>query len=173
MKSPSRASTPWNETSRAWSPNSQVTNRDRLGLRDLESAAKVYHTLYDSFLQRYMEAIQQQSFPITEARVISAAAPPQHKSSPLTLKVLGIAGAIGLVLSFGTALLREAIDRVFRTARQVETNLHARCLAVLPLLVASKSSKAKHSIAVRAGQPQTDWRRWSVPSALRPWRRSA
>jgi len=30
---------------------SQVTNRDRLGLRDLESTAKVYHTLYDNFLQ--------------------------------------------------------------------------------------------------------------------------
>ena len=71
--------------------NSQVTNRDKLGLRDLESTAKVYHTLYDSFLQRYMEAIQQQSFPITEARVISLAAAPQHKSGPLTFVVLGIA----------------------------------------------------------------------------------
>ena len=41
----------------------QLTNRDRLGLAELESSAKVYHTLYDTFLQRYMEAIQQQSFP--------------------------------------------------------------------------------------------------------------
>lgn len=128
---------------------SQVTNRDRLGLRDLESSAKVYHTLYDSFLQRYMEAIQQQSFPITEARVISAAAAPDHKSSPLTLIVLGIACAIGLVLSFGIAALREAVDRVFRTARQVETSLNANCLAVLPLLVDPKSAKGKTSIASR------------------------
>ncbi len=71
--------------------NSQVINRDRLGLRDLESTAQVYHTLYNSFLQRYMEAIQQQSFPITEARVISAAAPPEHKSGPRTLPILAIA----------------------------------------------------------------------------------
>jgi succinoglycan biosynthesis transport protein ExoP len=127
--------------------NSQVTNRDRLGLRDLESTAQVYHTLYDSFLQRYMEAIQQQSFPITEARLISPAAPPQSKSSPLTFVVLGIAGAIGLVLSFGAAFLREAVDRVFRTARQVETNLHVRCLAVLPRLVSSRPSTRKHSVA--------------------------
>src|ERR1700730_5446104 len=93
--------------------NSQVINRDRLGLRDLESTAQVYHTLYDNCLQRYMEAIQQQSFPITEARVISPAAAPQHKSGPLTFAVLGIAGAIGLVLSFAAAFLREAVDRVF------------------------------------------------------------
>jgi succinoglycan biosynthesis transport protein ExoP len=98
-----------------------------------------------------MEAIQQQSFPITEARVISPAAPPEHKSSPLTLTVLGIAAAIGLVLSFAMAMLRDAVDRVFRTVRQVETNLHVRCLAVLPLLVASESSNANHLRAPHAG----------------------
>ncbi|WP_213769882.1 polysaccharide biosynthesis tyrosine autokinase [Bradyrhizobium sp. dw_78] len=114
--------------------NSQVINRDRLGLRDLESTAQVYQKLYDSFLQRYMEAIQQQSFPITEARVISAAAPPDHKSGPRTLPALAIAGFIGLLLSFAAAVLREAIDQVFRTARQVETALQVNCLAVLPRL---------------------------------------
>src|SRR5579871_4744530 len=36
--------------------SSQLTNRDRLGLTDLESTAKVYHSIYDNFLQRYMEA---------------------------------------------------------------------------------------------------------------------
>ena len=121
--------------------NSQVINRDRLGLRDLESTAQVYHTLYDSFLTKYMEAIQQQSFPITEARVISPAAAPERKSGPLASVVLGIAGIIGIVLSFGAAVLREAVDRVFRSKRQVEDNLNAHCLAVLPLLGPTKRSK--------------------------------
>lgn len=114
--------------------NSQMVKRDRLGLADLESTAKVYHTIYDNFLQRYMEAIQQQSFPITEARVISPAAPSQHKSGPLTIRVLGLAAVIGILLSFGIAVLREAVDRVFRTARQIETTLQVSCLAVLPNL---------------------------------------
>jgi succinoglycan biosynthesis transport protein ExoP len=113
---------------------SQATNRDRLGLRDLESQAQVYHTIYDSFLQRYMEAIQQESFPITESRVISAAAPPSRKSSPETFLVLAMAGALGLMLGFGVAILREAVDRVFRTTRQVEQQLQTNCLAVLPAL---------------------------------------
>ena len=117
----------------------QLTNRDRLGLIDLESTAKVYHTIYDNFLQRYMEAIQQQSFPITEARVISAAAPPDAKSSPRTFLVLGIAALLGLIISFGAAVFREAIDRVFRTTRQVEETLRTNCLAVLPLLKSSAS----------------------------------
>lgn len=117
--------------------NSQIINRDRLGLTDLESSAKVYHTLYDSFLQRYMEAIQQESFPITEARVISAAAAPESKSGPLTSLVLAISALIGIVLSFGVAALREAIDGVFRTASQVEGVFQVKCIAVLPRLGSS------------------------------------
>ncbi len=128
--------------------NSQGINRDRLGLRDLESSAQVYHTLYDNFLQRYMEAIQQQSFPITEARVISPAAAPQHKSGPRASVVLAVAGFIGLLLSFGAAFMREIVDRVFRTARQIETNLNAHCLAVLPLLVDPKSKKGKSAMGI-------------------------
>lgn len=114
--------------------DAQNTNRDRLGLRDLESTAQVYHTIYDNFLQRYMEAIQQQSFPITEARVISTAAKPSHKSSPVPLAVLGIAAALGLILSLAVALIRDATDSVFRTTRQVETLLGVNCISVLPML---------------------------------------
>lgn len=112
----------------------QLTNRDRLGLAELESSAKIYHTLYDNFLQRYMEAIQQQSFPITDARVISPAVAPSHKSKPVPSLVLAIAITMGLIASFGTAALREAIDRVFRTRGQVERELGVRCLCAIPLV---------------------------------------
>jgi polysaccharide biosynthesis transport protein len=112
----------------------QVTNRDRLGLTELESSAKVYHAIYDNFLQRYMEAIQQESFPITDARVISSAAPPSRKSKPVGSLVLAIAVTMGLITSVGIATLREAIDGVFRTARQAEQALRVKCLSVIPLL---------------------------------------
>ncbi|MBR0703714.1 polysaccharide biosynthesis tyrosine autokinase [Bradyrhizobium diazoefficiens] len=134
--------------------DTQSTNRDRLGLRDLESTAQVYHNIYDNFLQRYMEALQQQSFPITEARVISAAAPPTHKSSPVPAMVMSVAGTIGLLLSFAVAALREATDKVFRTARQVENTLDLNCLAVLPLLVeveTIKSFEARQGHLMREG----------------------
>lgn len=110
----------------------QLTNRDRLGLAELESSAKIYHTIYNSFLQRYMEAIQQQSFPITDARVISSAVPPTQKSKPVPSLVLAIAGMLGVIASLGIAGLREAVDGVFRTGRQVEQTLRVKCLAVIP-----------------------------------------
>jgi succinoglycan biosynthesis transport protein ExoP len=131
--------------------DSQSTNRDRLGLRDLESTAQVYHTIYDNFLQRYMEAIQQQSFPITEARVISTAAKPSQKSSPVAVAVLGIAGALGMILSFGVALIRDATDSVFRTTRQVETFLGFNCISVLPMLRTNTSQEAASRLGAVSG----------------------
>ncbi len=110
----------------------QVTNRDRLGLAELESSAKIYHAIYNSFLQRYMEAIQQQSFPITDARVISSAAAPTRKSKPITSLVLAIAATMGIIASVGVASLREATDGVFRTGQQAEQVLRAKCLSVIP-----------------------------------------
>ena len=120
---------------------SQSTNRDRLGLSELESAAHAYHSVYDNFLQRYMEAIQQESFPISETRVISRAAVPTGKSSPRRTLVLAIAGALGLVFGFGIGAIREALDRVFRTTHQVEDVLKTHCLAVLPLLTEAQPDK--------------------------------
>ena len=75
---------------------SQVTSQAQVSLRDLESNAQTYRALYDNFLQRYMETVQQQSFPVTEARVITAATRPLLKSSPKTLLVLGLATLVGL-----------------------------------------------------------------------------
>ena len=112
----------------------QLNNRERLGLDELESRARAYHSIHDNFLQRYMEISQQQSLPITEARVITSATAPSGSSSPNTTRILAIAGALGLMLSFAAAALRESLDRVFRTSRQVEQVLGTNCLAVLPLV---------------------------------------
>jgi polysaccharide biosynthesis transport protein len=112
----------------------QLTNRERLGLDELESKAKVYHAAHDSFLQQFMEITQQQSLPITEARIISAATAPGGASSPKTSRIFFLASALGLMLSFAAAYLRETIDNVFRTGKQVEQVLRTNCLTVLPIL---------------------------------------
>lgn len=93
----------------------QLTSQAQIQLRELESNAQTYRSMYDIFLQRYMEAAQQQSFPITEARLISSAAPPLHKSHPKTLTILAVALAFGLVLGLGTAYGRELISASSRT----------------------------------------------------------
>ena len=116
----------------------QATDADTVVLRELQSTAQTYKSLYDNFLQRYMESVQQQSFPITEARLISAATPPLQKSSPKTFLVLAIAGLGGLVIGFGIGILRDLSERVFRTSEQIEGLLRTNCVALVPLLTGNE-----------------------------------
>ena len=101
---------------------SQATDEKSVTLRELQSTAQTYKSLYDNFLTRYMEAVQQQSFPITEARLISTATRPLFKSHPRTRFILMVAGLGGMMLGFGIGVLRDLSDRVFRTSRQVESS---------------------------------------------------
>jgi polysaccharide biosynthesis transport protein len=129
---------------------SRTTNSAELTMRELETSAKGYRSLYESFLQRYMGSVQQESFPISEARVISPASPPQSKSKPKTglILALGILGGIAL----GTALgfLRDIMDRVFRTSAQIEATLHLPCLSLVPLLKDIEQKKPSPGAAVQA-----------------------
>jgi succinoglycan biosynthesis transport protein ExoP len=120
---------------------SQLTNQAQVQLRELESNAQSYQAMYDNFLQRYMESVQQQSFPITEARVISAATTPLKKSAPKTIVVLAASLIGGFVLSFGVAIARELVDRVFRTTSRVEEALGATCVGIVPAIGAATSER--------------------------------
>ncbi len=88
-------------------------------LRELERNAQADQNLYESFLDRYKSALQQQSFPITDARVLTEASPSPGKSSPKTVITLALSGIAGLGLGLLLALGREFADRTFRTQRQI------------------------------------------------------
>ena len=111
---------------------SQVASQAQVALRELESNAQTYRALYDNFLQRYMEYVQQQSFPITDARVISAATRPLFKSHPRSTLVLGLAAIVGLAFGIAAGAWRDLADRVFRTAKQIEFLLQTDCIALIP-----------------------------------------
>ncbi|MBR0829868.1 polysaccharide biosynthesis tyrosine autokinase [Bradyrhizobium manausense] len=143
---------------------SQLTNQAQVQLRELESNAQSYQAMYDNFLQRYMESVQQQSFPITEARLISMASRPLIRSYPKSIIVLGAALFAGLVLAFGIAFLREFFDQVFRTTDQVEEVLQTNCLAILPKIVAGEG--AKPSWLGKTGRSETGTRKSDPQSGL-------
>jgi succinoglycan biosynthesis transport protein ExoP len=114
--------------------DSRIAGHAQVQLTELESNASTAKSMYENFLQRYMEAIQEESFPISEARLITPAAPPSTRSHPSTLIVLSVTGVGGMMAAFGFAALREASDRVFRTGAQVEDVLQVNCIAMLPVL---------------------------------------
>ena len=146
---------------------SQVTNEAQVALRELESNAQTYRALYDNFLQRYMESVQQQSFPITEARVISAATRPLLKSSPKTMLLLTFATMIGLGFGAVVAAWRDFADRVFRTANQVNTLLQAECIALVPTLK-DEAEKADITEQELRGKPTDKGRELQIAEIAQP-----
>ena len=123
---------------------SRSTSQAQVTLSGLESAAIASRKLYDSFLQQYMGSTQQATFPITEARVISAASPPAQKSKPKTPLVLALSLFGGIGLGIGLGMLRDLMDRVFRTAKQLEEELQVPCVALVPLVKHGETTQPWH-----------------------------
>jgi succinoglycan biosynthesis transport protein ExoP len=118
---------------------STATNQAQITLFTLDTAAKGYRRLYDNFLQRHTESVQQQTFPITEARQISAAS--AIKTAPKTVQVWMVTIIAGGLIGAGLGALREIMDRRFRTREQVQSVLATECLALVPLLATSRPKR--------------------------------
>ena len=112
--------------------NQATSNETMVQLRELERESEAYKTLYQSFLQRYQDSLQRQSFPTSEARVISAAFRPERPSSPKVPLILGGSTVLGLLVGVGLAMLRETRDRVFRSGQQVRDELGLPLIGLLP-----------------------------------------
>jgi succinoglycan biosynthesis transport protein ExoP len=108
------------------------TNQAQVSLFSLSAAAQSYRKIYDTFLQRHTESIQQQTFPISDARSVSPAS--VRKTSPKTLQVWIVTILGGGMLGVGAGAFREIMDRGFRTREQVRSVLETECLALIPLL---------------------------------------
>lgn len=124
-------------------------NRAQGALQQLESVAHNNRLLYDSFIQRSNESLQAETFPLSDARVISPALPPQQKSRPKSILALLFGAIGGLALGVGIGLLRDLLDATFRTGKQVETALRLPCIALVPRL----TRRAASANPARAARP--------------------
>jgi polysaccharide biosynthesis transport protein len=111
---------------------SASTRQSQVRLRELETAANTYRGIYETFLSRFTQSVQQQSFPSTEARVVTVAAAPRAPSSPKVGLTLALASLSGLALGIMAAFTREQMNRQIHTRAQLEKLLGISCLAVLP-----------------------------------------
>jgi hypothetical protein len=97
----------------AATPSSQSTARTKGELRELEAAAEAATRTYDNFLRmlRYMDAMQQQSPPVFEARLLTEVSRPFTASSPKAGMVLGMSIFGGVLLGIAIGMLRDLSDR--------------------------------------------------------------
>lgn len=136
---------------------SRAAQKAEVTLHSLESSAQTDRALYDNFLQRYMESVQQQSSPLTESRLITHARPPSAKIWPRPLLIMGLALLGGSIFAAIVGMFRELSDRVFRTTLQVSEHLQSDCIAVIPLVTGATGpvlafQKAKPAASVVAAE---------------------
>ncbi len=117
-------------------------NQSLVQLRELESQAETYRAQYQTYQQRYQDAVQQQSFPVTEARVITAASPPTVPSYPQPFRIQVMSLVLGSLVGAAIGALREHRDRVFRTASQVRDELGLAFLGMLQAVDRLPGNKA-------------------------------
>ncbi len=101
-------------------------------LKQLEREAQSNRTLYESFLTRFKELREQQDIQRADARILAYALPSGAPSSPNYKVNLMMAFAIGCLLGMAGAVAAEKLDRVFRSASQVEEATGVGVLGMVP-----------------------------------------
>lgn len=107
-------------------------------MEELDSTAQTYRRIYESYLLAYTESVQKQSYPVSNARVITQATTPDTKSYPRTNLILLFGGVMGALAGIGIAFARSQLDLSIVNARQTRDELGIECLAMVPSLVDHK-----------------------------------
>jgi succinoglycan biosynthesis transport protein ExoP len=100
--------------------------------KQLEREAQSNRTLYESFLSRFKELREQQDIQRADARILAYAQPSGAPSSPNYKTGLMAAFVIGCLLGMAGAVAAEKLDRVFRSAAQVEEATGVGVLGMVP-----------------------------------------
>ena len=148
--------------------NAGLISQEQVRLNELQQRSDALRSLYNSYLLRYEESVQRQSFPIPSIRIVTDALLPDQPSSPKTMVILAAAiiagGFIGVVLS----AINELRERGFRVGSQVRRHLGLRFLGYVPKLQlagGSTTADKRKTIRtlVRGASGQRIGRRWGGP----------
>lgn len=123
-----------NESVTAAELRSVDASKTQVQLRELERSAETYKKLHETFLQRYHQTVQEQSFPMTGARVIEPAEVPTAPAFPNKPLIVALYTFLGVAVGGALGGLREIRDRFFRTGDQVRKVLRVDFLGSLPVL---------------------------------------
>ncbi|MSP74790.1 MAG: hypothetical protein EXR12_01505 [Rhodospirillaceae bacterium] len=110
--------------------------------KQLEREATSNRALYESFLNRFKELSEQKDIQRADARILAYARPSGAPSSPNFKSGLMGAFVIGCLLGMAGAIAAEKLDRVFRSAAQIEEATGVSVLAMVPEVKGSTATRS-------------------------------
>lgn len=127
-------------------------NKAMVPARELEATAETYKALYEAFLRRSAELLQQQSFPGTQVRILSPATMPTSPSGPKAPLIILGAVAFGTILGLGAGFTRERMANALRTQSDVRAYLGLQIIGILPRV---RTSRLKEQWSLIKNSPRS------------------
>lgn len=115
-------------------------------LRELESKAGTVRSLYSSFLQRYEQSMQEQSFAVSNVRILNPAKVPGGPSYPNTSRITLLSVLLGLMTTTAGAGFTEFRDKKVRTGEQLQSMLGVEFIGGLQQLTDAKRAFRRQSV---------------------------
>lgn len=137
---------------------STTENEALVKLRDLERETEAYRSLYQAYLQRYQESLQQESFPVAEARIITSATSPLKPSYPKKLPMLIVFMVMGGMAGTAAGAFREYRENGFVREEQVKNEVGLECLGIIPLLKRTSLAEDAASDVTQEAIPCVDYK---------------
>lgn len=113
-------------------------SQDLITLQQLTREAEASRLLYEYFLARLKETSAQQGVQQADSRIISPAVVPIAPAAPRKSLILAMSAVLGLLIGAGFVLIREARNRAFRNAEQLETSTGHAVIGQVPLIQAKR-----------------------------------
>lgn len=140
-------------------------SQEQVRLNELQQRSDALRSLYNSYLLRYEESVQRQSFPIPSIRIVTEALLPEDPSSPKTFVIIAAALIFGAFMGAMLGAFNELRERGFRVGSQIRRHLGLRFLGYVPRLqldAGSTPAEQRKSIRalVRGAFGQRIGRRW-------------
>lgn len=116
----------------------------------VQATVDAYRQIYQSYFQALTNAVEQQSFEGSNARIITPASVPVDRSHPRSKLILILGVFAGLLVGICLALVQKNLDTSVRSTKQIRTAIGLDCLARIPRVTPAFSfRKAAKSFATR------------------------
>ncbi|MGU3541091.1 AAA family ATPase [Methylobacterium sp. A54F] len=103
-------------------------------LLQLESVSRTARAAYETAAERYLQAVQNQSLPVTDVRIVASATPPTRKYAPKRMLIVAIGTAVGTLLGLIVGAAIDFGDRSIRTRAEAAEVLRCSCLGFIPAI---------------------------------------